>query len=131
MRMVFRHFPLSQHANAIPAAEASEAASNQGKFWQMFDLLYANQTDWAEKTTADADTIFDGFATTLGLNMTTFKADEVASTTLAAITAEQDEGTSIGIDHTPTFFVNGKEVSPTTYEDFKAIIDAAATSTAQ
>ena len=83
VRLVFRHFPLSQHPNAIPAAEASEAASIQGKFWQMYSLLYANQTDWSEKSHVDAETIFDGYATTLGLDLTKFRADETASTTLA------------------------------------------------
>lgn len=131
LRVVFRHFPLSQHPNAIPAAEAAEAAANQGKFWDMYSSLYSNQNDWAEKTTAEANTIFDGYATSLKLDMTKFKADEVSSSTIAKILAQQDEGTQIGLDHTPTFFVNGREVSPNTYEEFKTIIDAAATSTTQ
>ncbi len=131
MRVVFRQFPLSQHPNAIPAAKAAEAAGVQGKFWDMYRLLYANQGDWALKPTAEANTIFDGYATTLKLDMTKFKADETSSATITKILAQQDEGTKIGIDHTPTFFVNGKEVSPNTYEEFKTIIDAAATSSAQ
>ncbi len=131
MRVVFRHFPLSQHPNAIPAARAAEAAGVQGKFWDMYRLLYANQSDWSEKTTTEANTIFDGYATTLKLDMTNFKADEMSSSTIAKIMAQEAEGQKIGIDHTPSFFVNGREVNPNTYEEFKTIIDAALSGTAE
>ena len=43
---VYRHFPLPQHKNAYPAAQAAEAAGKQGKFWEMADLIFANQTKW-------------------------------------------------------------------------------------
>ncbi len=126
MRLVFRHFPLTQHANAIPAAEASEAAATQGKFWEMYSLLYANQNDWSEKPHADAESIFEGYATTLGLDITKFKADLVSSTTAAIIVAGETESRKIGIDHTPTYFVNGKETNFATYEEIKKTVDEAA-----
>ena len=46
VQLIFRHFPLPQHKNAIPGAMAAEAAGAQSKFWDMFDLLYANQAEW-------------------------------------------------------------------------------------
>ena len=129
LRMVFRHFPLSQHPNAIGAGMVSEAAANQGKFWQMYSLLYANQNDWAEKSNSDAEKIFDEYASTIGLDITKYMTDKVSTSTLDKITAEQKEGMDIGIDHTPTFFINGKEVNPTSYDEFKKLVNEAASST--
>ncbi len=131
LRVVFRHFPLSQHGNAVPAAQASEAAAMQGKFWEMYSELYSNQSDWSEKPTPEAVSIFAGYATKLGLDLVKFKNDEVSSTTLAKISSQQEEGVSVGIDHTPTFFLNGREITPNNYAEFKTLIDTAATTTAQ
>ena len=131
MRVVFRHFPLSQHPNAIPAARAAEAAGVQGKFWDMYRLLYANQSDWSEKTIAEAKIIIDGYAKGLGLDMVRFASDDISTTTIDKIMAQEAEGQKIGIVHTPTFFVNGREVNPNTYEEFKTIIDAALSGTAE
>jgi len=133
LRMVFRHFPLLQHPNAIPAATAAEAATNQGKFWQMYSLIYANQSDWAEKSNSEAEAIFDGYAGSLGMDLAMFKSDRVSSSTLAKVTAQQQESVKIGIDHTPTFFINGKEVNSESYsyEEIKKLVDEAASSTIQ
>src|SRR5690348_2724487 len=59
LRVVFRHFPLPQHANAMVAAEAAEAASDQGKFWDMYRLIYAGQSSWENLSQADAAKAFD------------------------------------------------------------------------
>jgi protein-disulfide isomerase len=125
LRLVFRHFPLPQHANAPLAAQASEAAAMQGKFWDMYRLLYANQADWVNLS--DPHSIFDGYAEQVGLDMTKFKADIDSTAAKAAVVADQTEGEHIGIDQTPTFFVNGKAViNPQSYEAFQALIEAAA-----
>lgn len=127
LRVVFRHFPLPQHANAMAAAEAAEAASDQGAFWGMYKLLYAGQDSWANLSNVDAVKVFDGYAGQLGLNGAKFDADMNGTTTRALIQAEQANGQQLGIDYTPTFFVNGKIIrNPQSYEAFKAIIDAAA-----
>ncbi len=123
VRLVFRHFPLSQHPNAIPAAKASEAASLQGKFWEMFAQLYENQSEWSDAP--DASPIFAKYAATIGLDAAKFKSDSALASLASVIQADEDEGIHIGINHTPTFFLNGKEISPNTYADFKALIDAA------
>jgi protein-disulfide isomerase len=125
VRLVFRHFPLSQHANALITAEASEAAAMQGKFWEMYRLIYSHQADWSDLP--DAHAILDGYAQQIGLDMIKFKADLDSNAAKAAVAADQAEGEQIGIDQTPTFFVNGKAITnPQGYEAFKAIIDAAA-----
>jgi len=124
-RLVFRHFPLPQHANAMIAAEASEAASLQGKFWDMYRLIYEHQNDWSNLP--DAHNVLDGYANQIGLDMVKFKADIDSSAVKDAIANDQAEGVKIGIDSTPTFFVNGKAITnPQSYEAFKSLIEAAA-----
>ena len=125
MRWVFRHFPLSQHPNAVPAATAAEAAGAQGKYWDMSDMLFLQNADWTGLS--DPTPVFVGYATKLGLNIPEFKADLSSSTLQAVINADEQEGESLGISYTPTFFVNGKAIAnPQSYDQFKAIIDAAA-----
>lgn len=124
IRFVYRHFPLSQHANAVPASLASEAAGVQGKFWEMYRLLFDNHTDWTELK--DPNPVFIGYATKIGLNIEAFKSDMASSTLKQKITDSINEGTSIGISGTPTFFVNGKVIdNPKSYEEFKTIIEQA------
>jgi protein-disulfide isomerase len=125
VRLVFRHFPLSQHANALITAEASEAAAMQGKFWEMYRLIYSHQADWSDLPDAHATLV--GYAQQIGLDIVKFKADLDSSAAKAAVVADQTEGEQIGIDQTPTFFVNGKAITnPQGYEAFKALIDSAA-----
>jgi protein-disulfide isomerase len=117
---VYRNFPLKTiHINAILAVTAAEAAGKQRKFWEMHDMLYQNQNAWAENS--NAATIFEGYAQQLGLNVDQFKQD-LADTSKA----ESDYNTAIklGLNHTPTFFLNGKEVTPTPtdYQGFKKLI---------
>jgi formate-nitrite transporter family protein len=131
MRMVFRHFPLSQHPNAMPAALASEAAAAQGKFWEMYGKIYENQDAWSEKPQAEAKALFESYAAELGLDVARFALDQDSSALRDKVQASTDEGIHVGIDHTPSFFVNGKEVNPQAYEDFKSIIESAASSTTQ
>ncbi len=119
---VYRFFPLSNiHKNADNAAEAAYAANTQGKFWEMHDLLFENQTTWAETTTA-RDT-FTTYAQQLGLDMTQFKKDfNDPKTEKVAKDAEQ-KAIDLGLSGTPTFFVNGKIITnPNSYEDFKKLL---------
>ena len=125
VRLVYRHFPLPQHQNAELASQASEAAGVQGKFWDMYHLLFENQDDF--ETIPDGTAVFAGYASKLGLNMEQYARDLASSTLKTHIDAEADEGRTIGIDHTPTFFVNGKVIdNPQSYDEFKAVIDKAA-----
>jgi protein-disulfide isomerase len=127
LRVVFRNFPLPQHANAMIAAQAAEAASIQGKFWEMYQAIYAGQASWQDQSDADARATFNGYADTLGLDKTRFDADIDSPEVKQKIASDQAEGQSLGIDYTPTFFVNGKVITnPQGYDAFKAVIDAAA-----
>lgn len=122
----FRHFPLPQHQNAIPAAYASEAAGMQGKFWEMYDMLYKNQNDWAEVKTPQ--TFFESYAQKLGLDMTKYKADVVSDAVKARVDRSANSAKMSSLDHTPTFFINGKmSDNPTSLAEFTALIDYAIT----
>ena len=129
LRLVFRHFPLAQHANAVPAALASEAAGLQGKFWEMYRLLYENQAEWSE--VSDSASIFEKYALQIGLDVAKFKVDLKNSLLVDHVNSDRDEGAKIGINATPSFFINDKFVQPQSYESFKALIDAAATASAK
>ncbi|MBI5078152.1 MAG: thioredoxin domain-containing protein [Candidatus Yonathbacteria bacterium] len=122
----YRHFPLPQHKNALAAAYASEAAGNQGKFWEMADLLFKNQNEWSESTTAQ--TIFEGYAQKLGLDMAKYKTDVKSDAVKARVERGRKSGQLSAIDHTPTFFINGKlATNPRSKDEFKALIEYAIT----
>ncbi|MGA2910697.1 MAG: thioredoxin domain-containing protein [Candidatus Microgenomates bacterium] len=108
---VFRNFPLSQHLNAPISAYAAEAAGLQGKFWQMHDKLYETQNDWSGST--DARSIFIGYAKDLGLDVTKFTADIDSSAVKNKVQSDMNDGNTIGINETPTFFLNGSELNLT------------------
>jgi protein-disulfide isomerase len=125
VRFVYRHFPLPQHPNAVPAAMASEAAGAQGKFWDMYHLIFNDHTEWTELP--DPTGVFTGYAAKIGLDMERFKADLGSSTLRDRINRDKDEGIRIGINATPTFFVNGKAIiNPQGYEAFKTLIETSA-----
>lgn len=121
----FRNLPLNQvHQNAYAAARAAEAADKQGKFWDMYRLLYQNQNDWAESTSATS--VFDSYATQLGLNVSQFKKDFASSKTNDVINADKAEFNKTGEQlSTPTFFLNGKKIQAASVEEFSKLIDNA------
>lgn len=125
LHFVYRFFPLkSIHQNAVNSAKAGYAASLQGKFWEMHDVLFENQDEWA--TLADPEQTFVGYAKKLGLNADQFKTDYEAGTTLVFVNNAYDKDTAIGLNATPTFFLNGKQMAnPQSYADFKKAIEDA------
>lgn len=123
VRLVYRHYPLrSIHPNAQAASEAAEAAAKQGKFWEMHDMLFNTQTDWSRKS--NPEELFTEYARSLGLNLEQFKTDSESKEVRAKIDADYTSGTRSGVQGTPTFFVNGRQItSPRSYEEFKALVD--------
>lgn len=122
----FRHFPLSQiHQNARAASRAAEAAGNQGKFWEMHDILYEQQDSW--KSSGSITSLFEGYATQIGLKPDQYKKDFASSAVNEVINADYAEGTKQGVSSTPTFFLQGKKLdkNPTTLEEFSKLIDEA------
>lgn len=137
VQFIFRHFPLTQlHQNALLAAKASEAAGKQGKFWEMHDLLYKNQSAWSESDTAES--IFAGYAVTLGLDKVLFEKDITDVAIAKKIQDSYNTGDKFGVSGTPTFFINGKKLdNPHSYAELSGLIKkeidtvATATSTAK
>jgi protein-disulfide isomerase len=112
------------HLNAVSAARAAEAADMQGKYWEMYNKLYQTQTDWSESNSAR--TIFEGYATGLGLDLAKFKKDFASSATNDRINADKREFNELNLPKsTPTFLLNGKKIQPTSVEEFSKLIDEA------
>ena len=122
LRLVYRFFPLTEiHQNSLISAQAAYAAGLQGKFWEMFDMVYENQESWSDSP--QAKSIFADYAKKLNLNLNRFNSDIDSDSTKKFITDEQSQGLDLGINATPTIFMNGKEIqNPATYEDFKKLI---------
>ena len=107
--LIFRHFPLSQiHNNAELASYAAQAASAQNKFWSMADLLYTNQETWGAQVNPK-DT-FISYVKKLNLDIEKFNQDINSLAIKNKIKADYSQGDKIGINATPTFFLNGKKL---------------------
>ena len=113
LQVVRRHLPLTSiHPNAVAAARAGEAAANQGQFEAMGDLLFTRQTDWANLSESEATSLFETYATELGLNLTQFQTDVADQATLDRINRDADEAASVPFNSTPTFVLNGEPFNP-------------------
>lgn len=118
-RLVYRQFPLrTVHKNAIAAARAAEAAGIQGKFWEMHDKLFDTQTDW--EGDADPSGRFEGYVKDLGLDVELWKKDLQNPEVDARIAKDEQDGNTLGINATPTFYVN---YTKTDVGDLKATVD--------
>jgi protein-disulfide isomerase len=116
----YRHFPIaSTHPFAEQAAEAAEAAGAQGKFWQMYDLLFDNQDS------LDTESLVT-FAEQLELDVDQFKSDLESRKFVEKVRRDYESGVESGVTATPTFFINGKrfEGTPDQAELLEAIQDA-------
>lgn len=122
--IVYRHYPLkSIHQFAEPAARASEAANLQGKFWEMHDLLFDRQRSWS--AASNIDEALAGYAKELGLDETKFATDYKSSEVRSRVDRDVVAGLGIGINSTPTFYLNGEKISnPQSQEAFSELISA-------
>jgi protein-disulfide isomerase len=101
VRLVYRHFPLEEvHPHALLAAEAAECAASQGKFWEMHDLLYANQGQLKAKH-------LHGYAERLELDLARYAADMDGHVYLQRIRDHLDSGRRSHVRSTPGLFLNG------------------------
>jgi protein-disulfide isomerase len=123
VRLVYRHFPLSFHPEAEPAAEAAECAGEQGKFWEYHDGLFDNQTSLSAA-------YYPQLAATLGLNASKFKDCLASDRHLAKIRQQAQTGAAAGVNGTPGSFVVDPDGNATPikgalpFESVKAVIDA-------
>jgi protein-disulfide isomerase len=119
IRVAFKHSPIEGHTAAPLAHRAAFAAQQQGKFWEMHDRIFANQRDMSREALL-------GHARALGLDVARFTADLDGAASQAALDRDLAEGAKLGVDGTPTFFINGTPlVGAQPIEDFAAAIDKA------
>lgn len=124
VNFVSRNFPLPQHQYALITAEAAEAAGAQGKYWEMYRLIYANQDTWVNS--ADPMSILVGYAVQLKLDVNRFKSEVTANKYSDIIEQDKQDGLALGINSTPTFFINGVRAEGVrNFDEFKAMVDSA------
>ncbi|WP_433273430.1 DsbA family protein [Pseudonocardia xinjiangensis] len=126
---VLRYFPIPSHANAENAAVAVEAAARQGRLEAMYQRMYQTQPEWGEQRESQAG-VFRGFAEDLGLDMAAYDRTVAEPATLERVRSDQKDGIALGVEGTPTFFVNGTRLEPRTTDDLRAAIDRALTEAA-
>jgi protein-disulfide isomerase len=119
-------YPLPMHRNTWPASNAAACADEQGKFWEMHDQLYANQSEWNGEATSRPKSMFVNYAKAIGLDVDKFEQCFDAEKYRAKIEANAQEAERRGINSTPTFVI-GKRVVPGNigYDAFKKYVDSA------
>jgi protein-disulfide isomerase len=119
IRYEVKHFPIyPNHRYSKEAAEAAECAADQGKFWEFEEMDYENQPDLSPKAISK-------WATDLGIDMDLFERCRKSNIKMAIVEDSQQEGKQLGVNGTPTFFVNGKRVESTIEAIGSAIQEAA------
>lgn len=110
IQFAFHHFPLTQlHSHALEASSAAAAAGLQGKFWEMHNLLYENQSVWSE--VGDFRPIVLDFARKIGLDLQRFTRDIDGIQVVTLIREDATRGNLLGVNSTPTIFINGQMIA--------------------
>jgi protein-disulfide isomerase len=125
LRMIFRNFPLNNHPHARDAACTAEAAGLQGRFWEMHDLLYKEQSTWSRA--ADARVLFSAYAGTLGLDLARFERDRDSDEVKGRIAADEKRASALGVRTTPSIFINDQPMPSAALHPsaLRATVDAA------
>ncbi len=123
IRYFFHDCPLPFHPHAQRLAEVARCAGDQDKYWAMHDLLFEKRDEWSEKE--EITTNINGYAKQLGLDIEEFNACLDSGKYTQAVEDDMALGQAVGVQGTPTFFINGNRlVGAQPYSAFKAIIDA-------
>lgn len=108
---VFRNFPLTDaHPNAKAAAAAAEAAGLQGKYWEMHEELYSNQSAWENLSVSERTDYFKIKAEELSLDQDQFVADMASSAVTQKINFDRQLGIAVDVNATPTMYLNGEKL---------------------
>jgi protein-disulfide isomerase len=124
VRAAFVNFPLDQHAQATPSAEAAMCASAQGKFWPYHTALFETQERWGRMD--DAAAVYDSLATAVGADVVRFRSCTASHVMRPLVEADRDRMTRAGVRSTPSFFVGDQQLAgalPTSA--FRQALDAA------
>ncbi|MGB7203610.1 MAG: thioredoxin domain-containing protein [Pyrinomonadaceae bacterium] len=127
IRLVIRYMPL--HPNAARAATFVEAAGEQGKYWEALDLLFQKLPEWGERHGAppnapkpDIDALFERYAQTLGLDLKKLETAVKENRFAAKLDRDKRDGQRLGVRKTPSFFVNGRELTRFGEAELRALI---------
>jgi len=127
VRWRYRDFPLAQHRHSRVAAHSAACAAEQGKYWEMNARIYSWEGDWPEKS--DAAGVFAGIAKALGLDVAGYDTCMASARYAGRIQAGVLEGQAIGVQSTPTFYINGRLYpggNAVHYDMLKAMLDSLA-----
>lgn len=115
----FKHFPLRTiHPNAQLAAQASEAAAMQGTFWEMHNMLFENQSEWAQSI--NPKKFFSQYAEAIGINVERFEYDLTSDEVKERVNEDANEAELLMLPGTPSFMLNGEQI---TLQEFVAMLD--------
>jgi protein-disulfide isomerase len=121
--IIFREYPMPKlHANALEAARAAEAAGLQGAFWDMHDFIFETQETWSDWK--EVRSLFARQATLMGFDPTKLRQDMDSVEVQKRIAADIERGDSLGIQGTPTVFLNGRMLTPEEVERINELLDA-------
>lgn len=133
VRLVVRYMPF--HPNSVLAATVTEAAGEQGKYWEMQETLFRRQAEWGEihghGGQAATPTVrreppavlFERYAAELGLDVERVRAAIAERRYAAKVERDKRDGQSLGVSRTPTFFVNGRQLARFSQQDLRALIE--------
>ncbi len=133
VRLVIRYMPF--HPNSVLAATVTEAAGEQGKYWEMQELLFRRQSEWGEihghgpqvaaaaARREPAPVLFERYAAELGLDVGRVRAAVAERRFSAKVERDKRDGQSLGVTKTPTFFVNGRQLARFSQQDLRALIE--------
>ena len=110
VNVVWRHFPLAIHQNAQAAANASEVAHADGKFFEFADILFKSQGAWSEVANANATQLFAQYGSRLGISGDVIEQAVKDQQYQTKIKKDLADGEALGVNSTPTFFLNGKQI---------------------
>lgn len=122
VQFIYRHFPLPQHAHARNAAYFAEAAGEQGKFWEMHDRIFQTQNDWVNLSESDTRVFFMDLAKQLGLDEGRLKDALENNTYKTQVEGDLAEGQRLGVNSTPTFFLNGRKLNLQSFNDLERLV---------
>ncbi|HEX8351804.1 MAG TPA: thioredoxin domain-containing protein [Pyrinomonadaceae bacterium] len=132
VRLVVRYMPF--HPNSALAAAWTEAAGEQGKYWEMQELLFRRQPEWGEihghgghaapaARREPPAVLFERYASELGLDVERLRASVAQNRYAPKVERDRRDGQSLGVTKTPTFFVNGRQLARFSQQDLRALIE--------
>lgn len=127
IRFVARYMPL--HSNSVAAAVVTEAAGEQGKYWEMQELLFRRQAEWSAGHGAPSAghappvALFEKYAAELGLDVAALRNEIAQPRHAAKVERDRKDGLALGIAKTPTFYVNGRILARFSEQDLRSLIN--------